>query len=81
MLHHQVKSSHINKISKVLPFFRIVQSLKFGHYIVFHHVFVVDTVHNVVCVGQILAVVLNVLEVAGLALDHIIDIIIAVFFI
>jgi len=58
------------KCSLVLQFFRIIQSFKFGHYVVFLHVFVVDTVHNVVCVDEVLAIVVNVLEVAGLALDH-----------
>ena len=38
-----------------------------GHYVVFLYVFLVDTVHNVVCVDEVLAIVVNVLT--GLALD------------
>ena len=59
-----------NKCTLVLQFFRITQSFKFGHYVVFLCVFLVDTVHNVVCVDEVLVIVLNVHEVTGLALDH-----------
>ena len=67
MLHHQVKSSH-----RTIKSTSIIQN--YSEFQIWSPCClspcVVDTVHNVVYVDEVLTIVLNVLEVAGLALDH-----------